>query len=156
MSATSTTSHRPRRPSWHVDGVLVVVVAALLLVGLLVTYTSSYSIGDQFYGDGGHFLKRQVVWAALGLAALIVATAIDYRLWRRYSVLIMAATLLLLLAILGVGATRFGGQRWMLGGGSIQPSELAKLAVIIYIADWLSSKRDDIRDVTLGLIPSPS
>jgi len=77
----------------------------------------------------------------------------DYRTWRKYSVLLMAGTLVMLLAILFVGGTRFGGQRWVTGGGSIQPSELAKLAVVIYIADWLSSKREDVRDVQLGLFP---
>jgi cell division protein FtsW len=60
---------------------------------------------------------------------------------------------IVLVGILVMGADRFGGQRWVLGGGSIQPSELAKLTVVLYVADWLSSKREDVRDLTLGLVP---
>ncbi|MFN2114524.1 MAG: putative lipid II flippase FtsW [Anaerolineae bacterium] len=142
-----------RQQPWRGDAMLVTVVVGLLLVGIVAAYTSSYSIGDKFFGDGGYFLKRQLLWTLIGGGAFVVAAAIDYRVWRRYSVLIMAATLLMLIAILATGAARFGGQRWILGTGSVQPSELAKMAVVIYIADWRSSKRDDIRDVTLGLIP---
>jgi cell division protein FtsW len=138
---------------WRGDAALVTIVIGLLLIGLVAAYTSSYGIGDKFFGDSAHFLKRQLLWTVIGLAAAGVTASLDYRVWRRYSVLIMAATLLMLVAILAVGAARFGSQRWVLGSGSIQPSELAKMAVIIYIADWLSSKRDDIRDVSLGLIP---
>jgi cell division protein FtsW len=64
----------------------------------------------------------------------------------------MAVTLLLLVLVLLVGDERFGGQRWLFNG-SIQPSELGKLAIIIYIADWLSSKGEQIRRVSYGLIP---
>jgi cell division protein FtsW len=65
---------------------------------------------------------------------------------------LMAVTLLLLVLVLVIGTVRFGGQRWLLNG-SIQPSEFCKLAIVIYIADWLSSKGVQIRRVSYGLIP---
>ncbi len=145
--------HARSRRRRSCDTVLLAAVAGLVLFGLLITYTASYSMGDAVYGDGAYFLKRQSIWTALGIAAMVVMYSIDYRLWRRYSIPIIIATLLMLAGLLAVGAERFGGQRWLVGGGSVQPSELAKLAVIIYIADWLAGKRDDIRDVTLGLVP---
>jgi cell division protein FtsW len=152
-------SSPPPRPGWlprrfeSVDTLLLAAVAGLVLLGLVMTYTASYKLGDAYLGDGAYFFKRQLLWLAVGIVACGIMAAIDYRSWRRFSVLIMAATLLVLLAVLAFGATRFGGQRWVLGGGSIQPSELAKLALVIYVADWLSSKGEDIKDVMLGLIP---
>jgi cell division protein FtsW len=137
----------------EIDRILAGAIAALMLLGLMIMYTASYSMAFSVFGDANYFIKRQLLWAVVGLAVGGFMLAVDYRTWRRYSVLMMAGTLVMLVAILAFGATRFGGQRWMMGGGSIQPSELAKLAVIIYIADWLASKRDDIKDVTLGLIP---
>jgi cell division protein FtsW len=83
---------------------------------------------------------------------MIITAMIEYHTWRRWSIPIMAGALLLLGLVLVIGSDRFGGQRWLLNG-SIQPGELAKLAVIIYIADWLSSKGARIRQVTYGLVP---
>jgi cell division protein FtsW len=141
------------RPRPQVDRWFAVAVGILALVGLLVMYTASYGVAFQNFDDPNHFIKRQVLWLVVGAGAFAFTLSLDYRTWRKYSVLLMASTLLMLLAILLAGGERFGGQRWVTGGGSIQPSELAKLAVVIYIADWLSSKRDDIKDVQLGLIP---
>jgi cell division protein FtsW len=153
MTAATLDPHAPPAPRRLVDGALLSVVALLVAVGFLVTYTASYRTGDAVWGQGTFFLKRQLVWALLGAGVAGVTAGVDYRVWRRYSVPIMACTLLMLLVMLVAGATRFGGQRWLTAGGSVQPSELAKLAVIIYLADWLASKRRQIRDVTLGLIP---
>ena len=149
----SVLSDAPVQTRPHVDGGLLAAAAVLIAVGLLGTYTASYRLGDAFWGEGMFFLKRQLVWVIVGIAAAVVTVGVDYRVWRRYSVPIMAGTLVVLLAMLVVGVTRFGGQRWLTAGGSIQPSELAKLAIIVYVADWLSSKREDIRVVELGLIP---
>lgn len=142
------------RPRWrHFDRQLAAVLGLILLFGLVVNYTASYTIGHKFFGDGTYYVKRQLVWLGVGLAAGGLMFAVDYRLWRRWSVLIMAGTLVMLIGVLAFGVTRLGGERWFLAGGSVQPSELAKLTVVIYIADWLASKKDDIRDVTMGLIP---
>jgi cell division protein FtsW len=153
MAAASPSIQRPRRSRLSVDTLLLAAVLVLLVIGLLATYTASYPLAEQVFGDGSHFLKRQLLWATIGLVAMMVMLSVDYRFWQRHSVLIMAGTLLILVGILAVGAQRFGGQRWVIGGGSVQPSELAKLAVIIYVADWLAGKQDDIRDITLGLVP---
>jgi cell division protein FtsW len=148
---SSTHAHSKRRRSS--DTLILAAVSGLILVGLLVTYTASYSMGDAVYGDGSYFLKRQMIWTTLGVIAMLTMYSIDYRVWQRYSIPIIIGTLVMLTALLLMGAEKFGGQRWLVGGGSVQPSELAKMAVIIYIADWLAGKREDIKDVTLGLVP---
>lgn len=138
--------------SGGIDVALVLAVATLLAVGLIMVYSTTYALGFRLYANPGYFLLRQGMWVVVGVAALLVMTRIRYTGWQRMSVLVIAGMLLLLAALLIFGGERFGGRRWFFGG-SVQPSELAKLAVVIYIADWLSSKGEQIRDVTYGLIP---
>ena len=134
------------------DYLLIIVMVALLIVGLMMVYSATFALGYQLYGQPAYFFIRQALWMGLGLIAMIITARIEYHTWRTWSIPIMAGALLLLGLVLAVGSDRFGGQRWLLKG-SVQPSELAKLAVIIYIADWLSSKGPRIRRVTYGLIP---
>lgn len=147
------TVKRIREASRRIDYVLIITVAALLIVGLMMVYSSTFDLAYKDFGDPGYFFRRQVLWTVLGLVALIVLARIDYHFWQRMAILLMVGALLLLGIVLLVGNTRFGGQRWLLPGGSVQPSELCKLAVVIYIAAWLSSKGERIRQVTYGLIP---
>ena len=147
--ATPPSARRPAPP----DGLMVVVVAGLLAIGLLLTFTASHHTAYRMVGDGTYFFKRQVTWVLLGTVAALAAYAVPYGRWRRYSVPAMLSALAILTVLLGTGATRFGGERWLLSGGSVQPSELAKLAVILYIADWLAGKREAVRDAVMGLVP---
>ncbi len=134
------------------DYLLVIAVAALLIVGLMMIYSATFALGYQLHGQPTYYFIRQLLWMGLGLLVLITFARIEYHTWRRFSIPIMAVTLLLLGLVLVIGDVRFGGQRWLFNG-SIQPSELSKLAIIIYIADWLSSKGEQIRKVSYGLIP---
>jgi cell division protein FtsW len=134
------------------DYLLIVIIAALLIVGLMMVYSATFALGYQLYGQPTYFFIRQALWMGIGLLAMIITAMIEYHTWRKWSIPIMAGALLLLGLVLVIGSDRFGGQRWLLKG-SIQPGEMAKIAVIIYIADWLSSKGARIRQVTYGLIP---
>jgi cell division protein FtsW len=134
------------------DYLLIIAVAALLIAGLMMVYSATFALGYQLYGQPTYFFIRQLLWMGIGLLAMIIIARIEYHVWRRWSIPLMAGALLLLGLVLAVGSDRFGGQRWLLNG-SIQPGEVAKLAVIIYIADWLSSKGERIRHVTYGLVP---
>ncbi len=128
------------------------IVAVLVIIGLIMVYSATYVLGLEVYDRADFFLMRQAMWAALGMVVLLVMTRIEYHNWQRVSVLAMGTVLFLLIMLLMVGGSKFGSKRWFFNG-SVQPSELAKLAIIIYIADWLSSKGDQIREVTYGLIP---
>jgi cell division protein FtsW len=134
------------------DYVLLLVVAALLILGLMMVYSSTFDMAYVEYGNPNHFFFRQFVWTILSLGVLLVLARIDYHVWERWAVIIMAGTLLLLGVVLIAGSEKFGAQRWLLNG-SIQPSEVAKISVIIYIAAWVTSKGEKIRQVTYGLIP---
>jgi len=147
------TVKRIREASRRIDYFLIITVAALLIVGLMMVYSSTFDLAYKGFGDSTYFFRRQILWMVLGLGAMIVLARIEYHFWQRVAILLMAGALLLLGMVLVIGSTRFGGQRWLLPGGSVQPSELCKLAVVIYIAAWLSSKGERIRQITYGLIP---
>jgi cell division protein FtsW len=144
---------QPKSEELHkFDYLLVITVAALLIVGLMMIYSSTFALGYQLYRQPTYHFIRQLLWMGIGTLALIIFAHIEYHSWRRYSVPIMVVTLLLLLLVLVVGKKTFGGQRWLFNG-SIQPSEFSKLAIVIYIAAWLSSKGEKIRKISYGLIP---
>ncbi len=134
------------------DYVLIVVVAILLILGLMMVYSSTFDMAYRGWGNANRFLYRQLVWTALGTVALVVLARIDYHRWQRWAVPIMVVTLLAMGGVVIIGKERFGAARWVLDG-SIQPSEVSKMSVIIYIDAWVTSKVDKIRQLTYGLLP---
>ena len=135
-----------------IDYLLLITVAALTIIGLMMIYSTTFYLGYQLHDQPTYFFLRQLVWVGLGVVALLVMARIEYHSWVKFSIPMMAGTLLMLGAVLLVGSEKFGGQRWLLNG-SVQPSEIAKLAIIIYMANWLSSKNEKIKKVTYGLAP---
>lgn len=136
----------------RIDYPLIIILASLLVIGLLMVYSSSFDFGYLVYDQPTYFFGRQIIWALLGTAGMIVMMSVDYHTWRRFSIPLMAGALFLLMLVLVVGKERLGSVRFLFGG-SVQPSELCKLIIIIYVADWLSSKGERLRMVTYGLIP---
>ena len=135
------------------DYPLIAAVGGLAVLGLLMVYSGSYDLAYQNQGgDAAYYLTRQVLFMAGGtLVACLIARS-DYAIWRRWSVLLMLGTLSLLVLVLVAGSERFGAQRTLFNG-SIQPSEIAKLVMVLYIADWLASKGDKLQLASYGLIP---
>lgn len=137
----------------RIDYPLIIILASLLLIGLLMVYSSSFDFASRVLDQQPtYFFGKQIIWTLLGVAGMIVMMSIDYHIWRRFSVSLMGGTLLLLILLLIVGQERFGSVRTLFEG-SVQPSELCKLIIIIYVADWLSSKGERLRMVTYGLVP---
>jgi cell division protein FtsW len=127
----------------------------LLIAGLLAVYTSSFAVAYHEYGDPNYFVARQAIFALAGVAALVFFMRLDYNRLRALSVpmmLIALAGLVLVLSPLGV--ERNGAARWLvLGPVSVQPSEFAKLAVLVYVSAWLASRGKDINQFSLGFVP---
>ena len=154
MSAAPTGRTRPHGPDW----VLLTIVIMLLVIGLIAVYSASYALGYAAHGDSDFFIKRQIVWAAIGLGGMLAASVIDYRWLGRVSPLLMLLALVGLAAALvpgiGVSGVEGGPTRWIaVGPFTGQPSELAKLAVIVYLAAWLAAKGPTVRDLVLGVVP---
>jgi cell division protein FtsW len=135
-----------------IDTMLLVVIGALAAFGLMMVYSSTFDWSYRQYGDAGLVFRRQVQWLILGLGAMGVTALIPYRLWRPGALVLMVITLVALVAVLIFGATTFNATRSFLAG-SYQPSELAKLATIIYLAVWLDSKKDRLHQMSYGLFP---
>jgi len=138
----------------QVDTVLVGTLIVLASFGTLVLFSASYAVGIRDTGDSLYFLKRQAASAVLGVAALLVTARVDYHFWRRWSVPAMIGTGLMLLAVLPLGRTVFGARRWFeVGPVQVQPSEIMKFVLILYMADLLDRKGSRIRHFLNGAIP---
>jgi cell division protein FtsW len=144
------------------DYVLLATVGSLVALGLVMVYSASFVEAFTDTGNQYYYLIRQMIGAAVGTVGLLVATKINYTVWRRFSVHLMAAALVLLFLVLVLPKTFTevnGSRSWIrfgdgvLGLVSVQPAELAKFAIIIYFADWLSRRGEKVGNVTYGLIP---
>src|SRR5205823_3894303 len=141
-----------RRP----DYLLLASTIALLVLGTLMVYSASFVVAHNEFNDDAYFLIRQLMWIAVGVVGLLAAMRIDYRRWRMLSPPIMFACIGLLVLVLvpGIGTSNYGAVRWIrLGPVQIQPSEMAKLAIILYLADWLARRGRLVGDFMTGLIP---
>jgi cell division protein FtsW len=139
-----------------VCGQAVAVIAfSLTLIGVLMIYSASTFWGADKFGDSAHFLKRQLVSVALGTVAFLFCARLDYTFWRRHATKLFLATVVLLVLVLIVGSRFNGARRWLrFFGFGFQPSELAKLAVIVVSAAFLARKGTDIRSFKHGFIPA--
>ncbi len=138
-----------------VDLYLLLVTGVLCAIGLLMVYSASIDVSYQVTGETDsttYFFVRQVRSMFVGLIIMALLARIDYHIWRWISVPMMFFVILLLIAVLRFGDTRFEAQRSLIRG-SLQPGELAKFTVVIYMAAWMASKRNRIRNITYGIIP---
>src|SRR5207344_2840563 len=106
------------------------------------------------FGSAYLFLRKQVIWDALALVAFIVCMRVDYHRWQKLSWTLLGISFVLLAAVLVIGPVVKGARRWIpLGFMNIQPSEVAKLAIIVWLADFLDRHRSQIRDLQKGFLP---
>ncbi|HVC34705.1 MAG TPA: putative lipid II flippase FtsW [Chloroflexota bacterium] len=148
------------RDQWQrPDFALLATIGILLVVGLDMVYSASYVIAhnNPTYGSDTYFLVRQIMWAGVGTLFLLIFQAIDYHVWRRLAVPLMGLVVLLLLAVLvsRLGHSAYGAQRWLRVGPlpAIEPSEFGKLALVLYYAQWLSHRRDQVGSFAAGTLP---
>lgn len=133
---------------------LLAIVLMLLAIGLAMVYSASGIRALDTRDDPSYFLVQQSVWAVIGLAGMLAAARVDHRRYRLLALplLVLVVGLLALVLVPGVGTTAGGASRWLRFTSVIglQPAELAKLALILYLAFWLGSRRD--RAGTLAVI----
>jgi cell division protein FtsW len=130
-----------------VDKVMLVIVLGLTLFGAVMVYSASAILAERNFGDQFYFLYRQGAWAVVGLAALALGISIDYRHYKRPAVVysLMAVTGALLVIVLFMPEVN-GTSRWIRYGGyiSLQPSEIAKVALVAFLAFFLEKNVDEI------------
>ena len=126
-------------------------------IGLMMLFSASFPSAYYDTGSAGYYFKRQAIFAAAGVVAMLVVGRFNYQRWRGAAkmLMVLAIFLLLLVIIPGVGITKNNATRWLGIDGvlTFQPSEIAKLAVIVYFADSISKKKERMRDLREGVLP---
>jgi len=140
------------------DKTILSIILILSVFGLIMISSASVLYSKTRFGDPNYFLTHQLLYGFLpGLLALYVFSRIDYHVWKKIAVPFFFATIiaLILVFIPGVGKNIYGASRWInLGPISFQPSEMAKISIILYLAAWLVGRgKERIRDVYEGMIP---
>ncbi|NMC30130.1 MAG: FtsW/RodA/SpoVE family cell cycle protein [Pelolinea sp.] len=156
MNANSGIPKKKKERSLHlgVDVPFLVCVLALLAIGLLMVYSAGWEYSMTTLGEKPDYLfNRQIQFVILGCLGAALIYSIDYHRFKKLLFPMMVAVVILLILVSFVyGETRLGARR-SLFQGSIQPSEFAKLAVVIYLAFWLYAKQDVLDSVKFGLLP---
>jgi len=147
-----------RKSKLQIDYSLLVLTLALLAFGLVSLYSASTVDSYKNFGNTSYYIKHQLMYGAIpGLIALYILSKIDYHLWLKLMPWIVGASLLLLalVKVPGLGFSSGGATRWLhLGSITFQPAELAKLAIIFYIAAWADRKQAALNDLYFGLLPT--
>ncbi len=154
ISARSVGLQRERHePSY----LIVLSVMALTAVGILMVYSSSAIRSYVISQDAFAVVGPQLLWAVLGVVAMVVTMQIDYRYWRLLSIPMYAGSLLLLVLVLlpGIGVSVGGSARWLQIGPlpAVHPAEFAKLALVVYLAHWLARRGRVVRGLRQGTLP---
>lgn len=135
---------------------LAFLVTVFNLLGLVMVMSASSVVALDEHGSSWYFVIRQAAWAAAGVVALVVVARVDYHRWRRFAGPFLLVSLLLLGLVLvpGVGVDANGATRWIgVGSLTIQPSELAKLAILVWVADLLSRRAAFMHNTRATLRP---
>jgi cell division protein FtsW len=143
------------RVAGKIDSWLLVTVLILLCIGVVMVYSASSFTAARDMGDASFYFQRELIWALLGIVAMFVTMRVDYRQWRRFSLIGIVVVVPLLVIVLKFGQTAYGASRWLAFGSffSFQPSELTKLVLTLYIADWLARKGKQVGTFLYGLAP---
>ena len=167
MFARKNTRRPPRQAAKGSDGSpaatgrmdlpFLILTILLTVMGLVMLFSASFPSANYETGDPAYYLKRQGLFALLGLAAMVVMSRINYQRIRRYALLLMGLSFFLLVLVLipGLGVTQNGATRWLgkVGVITFQPSEIVKLAVIVYYADSISKKKTLMETFKYGIRP---
>ncbi len=138
---SATTPRNAGRPGRTSAAILAAIVAVLCLIGLVMVLSASSVLALRDYGTSWLFFGRQVLWVFLGAGAMFLTARMDYHRWRRLALpmLVVSLAMLALVLVPGIGITVGGSTRWLgTSNWRIQPSELVKVAVLVFVADYLA------------------
>lgn len=138
------------------DTALFLSVVLLLAIGVVMVYSSSSIVALKRYNDGYFFLKRQLLFASVGVFVMLAVSRIDYRVYQKLAYPLLGISLISLVLVLipHVGVDIAGTRRWFrVGGFTFQPSEFMKVAMVIYMAHSLSKKGEKVKAFSVGIVP---
>lgn len=139
------------------DFSVLLVISALCAFGLVMIFSASYYYAQHYSGannDSFYYLKRQLVYLLIGYPTMLLISMIDYHIVERLRSVFLAVSLILLVAVLLWGQDLNGGKRWLnIAGISIQPSELAKFGLMIFMCSYMSRHRNEMTSFRFGMLP---
>jgi len=133
----------------------IIIALMLVAVGVLMTYSSSVYYAELKFGNKFHFFYREIFWVGIGITAAIIVGKIHYQTIQKFSglILLLAVVSLALIYVPGVGHKVNNASRWIrVAGFTFQPSEFAKFAIFIFLADKLAKNRRHVHKFTKGVI----
>ena len=123
----------------RIDLLFLLAVILITLYGSIMVFSAGTAYAETRYGDSLYFVKRQAIWIVLGIAAMVISSSIDLSLYKKYTPHFYIFSLGLLVLVLAVGFVGNGAQRWIaIGPITIQPSEIAKLSMIMMLSYYFS------------------
>ncbi len=147
---TETNEHNP-------DYIFLGVVGVLLLIGIIALTSASSVLSQERFEESYYYLRHQLLYGLLpGMMGFAIGFLLPYHIWKKASVFLLLLSLLLLLMVFsGQFGYEYGGaKRWLtIGGVTFQPSELAKLGLVLYLASWLEKRKKEIKTIGEGLFP---
>ncbi len=141
----------------HLDYPILITVALLCAFGLVMVFSASYYYAQNTASvgyDGYYYIRKQAVYLALGFPIMILLSFFDYRRLEKYKVVAMLISIVLLIAVLIFGQETNGAKRWLvIGGQSIQPSEIAKFGMMLYMCSFMAKKHAVMDSFMKGMLP---
>ena len=148
---------RLRLTSGRMDFVILLTVTALCAFGLVMVFSASYYYAQHYSGanyDSFHYLKKQLLFLAIGYPLMLFISVINTQFIRKMNVLLMGISILLLVLVLFIGEYKNGGRRWLnIAGISVQPSEIAKFGMMIFMCAYMAKHENEMKDFKKGMAP---
>ena len=154
---TARRNNKKRQPlRFEINALLLISIVGLLVIGLLAVFSSSWEFSFNLNEENrsiAYTIISQLRWTVVGLGIGVFLMITDYHIMQKWALPIMGITVLVLMTLIILGAANADGPVRAFKEGSGQPSEMAKLVIIIYLSVWLCSKRDQLNQLTLGILP---
>jgi cell division protein FtsW len=148
---------RKRQKIGHIDYPIVLMVGLLCAFGLVMVFSASYYYAQNTASvgyDGYYFIRKQAMYLAIGFPLMLLVSLIDFRKLEKFKVIAILLSIILLVAVLAFGQETNGAKRWIVvGGQSIQPSEIAKFGMMLYMCSFMARKHAVMQNFTKGMLP---
>lgn len=147
------TRSQPAMNSAGVDSVLLGVFISLLMLGLVMVFSSTIAMGSQDLNTNTSHFWRQLIHMILGVGLTVMVASMPVWVWQKLSLPLLVLAILLLIVLLFIGLQINGSTRWLsIGGIRLQPAEFAKVAIVLYAASYLTRKQSEIKQFSKGIV----
>lgn len=155
MNAVASKKQRTIQSVGSIDFTILIITVILVLLGIIMVYSSSYYTAEAKLDNPQYYFYKQILGAILGFIAMIALMNFNYKKLEKLQPFILAATLIMLLLVFTpIGVSANGSKRWInLGFTTLQPAEIAKFALIIFMSSYFSRKRNEIGSFFKGVLP---